>query len=122
MKERFGETRWSSSHMSVKRGMMRSGSTFAVLLLSPYTRAEGLLRRWPMMVASMLGSPPHDPLHTTSNHDCRGPPSSNHCGRCVTALHAQVRMWKALRAMHVHVLLLLLLHYYNYYDDDDNDE
>ena len=45
---------------------------------------------------------------TTSNHDCRGPPSSNHCGRCITALHAQVRMWKALRAMHVHVLLLLL--------------
>ena len=61
---------------------------------------------------------------TTSNHDCRGPPSSNHCGRCITALHAQVRMWCALRAMHVHVLLLLLLllHYYNHYDDDDDDD
>ena len=48
--------------MSVKRGMMRSGSTFAVLLLSPYTRAEGLHRCRPMVEASMLGSPSHDPL------------------------------------------------------------
>ena len=62
LKERFGESRWSSSHMSVKRGMMRSGSTFAVLLLSPYTRAAGLLRCRPMVVARIVGSPSHDPL------------------------------------------------------------
>ena len=62
MKERFGESCWSSSHMREKRGVMRSGSTFAVLLLSPYTRAEGLLRCRPMVEARIVGSPSHDPL------------------------------------------------------------